>query len=315
MTENLHDQLMSKIMVLNKTVWSGARITRSKVDAWLSNFSGEVQSKESERLNALYLLSHFLFFGVPEFRELLRVVYRDLYLYPIIQNIRSRQDGTSDYSQISGLVDEETAATRFIGMGHPSESGSMLLYLFRQINNIDVDKFVYSHQIFSRYGNATKIAIRNRAVRHYVFIDDLCGSGMQAIEYSQDIISELKKQDPKARAYYFVLFSTATGIDTVRRHTAFDSVECVCELDESFKAFHGNSRHFASSPPEVGKDRALEVFTHYGKKLWKTHPLGFEDGQLLIGFWHNTPDNTLPLIWYNENKSLWMPIFERFHKL
>ena len=28
--------------------------------------------------------------------------------------------------------------------------------------------------------------------------------------------------------------------------------------------------------------------------------LGFEDSQLLIGFHHNTPDNTLPIIWFDE---------------
>ena len=28
--------------------------------------------------------------------------------------------------------------------------------------------------------------------------------------------------------------------------------------------------------------------------------LGYRDSQLLIGFQHNTPDNTLPIIWYDE---------------
>ena len=315
MTTDFYDDLISKIMVLNETVWSGAQVSRSKVDNWLNNFRGEVRSKKIEKLHALYVLSHFLYYGVPEFREMLRVVYRDLYLYPIIQDIRASLSGVAEHPTILELIAKEIAATRFIGMGSPSESGSMLLYLFRQINNISVDKFVHSHEIFSRYADTKRLAIRNRAIRHYVFLDDLCGSGTQAIEYSRDIVSQLKEKDPKARTCYYVLFSTVNGIEDVRQQTAFDSVECVFELDDSFRAFEANSRYFASGASEVRRDWALEIFEHYGSKLWSDHPLGYKNGQLLLGFWHNTPDNTLPTIWFNEKPSVWTPVFERFHKI
>lgn len=29
---------------------------------------------------------------------------------------------------------------------------------------------------------------------------------------------------------------------------------------------------------------------------------------------HNTPDNTLPIIWFDEDKSMWTPIFRRYNK-
>ena len=136
MSKSLHDTLMTKVMVLSDTLWSGAQIKEGKIKTWLKNFKGEKFSEEEEQLYALFILSHFLFFGVPEFRELLRVMYRDLYLYPIIQDIRAKNGNTKKYSDISQLIEDELNASRFIGMGHPSESGSMLLYLFRQVNNI-----------------------------------------------------------------------------------------------------------------------------------------------------------------------------------
>ena len=46
----------------------------------------------------------------------------------------------------------------------------------------------------------------------------------------------------------------------------------------------------------------------------KGNSLGFKDCQLLLGFNHNTPDNTLPIFWYDEKNYNWYPIFKRYKK-
>ena len=315
MNNALRDKLMTKVKILNETAWSGAAISEPKIDDWLDNFKGERFPQDQEQLHALYLLGHFLYYGVPEFRELLRVLYRDLYLYPIIQKHRTQNDNTRQFESISPLVQNDLNHTRFIGMGRASESGAMLLYLFRQINNIPTSRFLHSHEVFERYGNSSSVRVRDPDIRHYVFIDDLCGSGTQACEYYRDIVLPLKQQNPNARTHYLVVFSTSDGFDHVRRNAPFDVVNSVFELDESFKAFSADSRHFEGSPSGIEKDHALQIFAHYGSHLWQAHPLGFEDCQLLLGFWHNTPDNTLTPIWFNADLSIWKPIFERYHKL
>lgn len=315
MSNVLRDKLMTKVKILNETAWSGAEISEPKIDDWLDNFKGEKFSVDKEQLHALYLLGHFLYYGVPEFRELLRVLYRDLYLYPIIQEHRTQNGNTKEFDNISPLVQNDLERTRFIGMGRASESGAMLLYLFRQINNIPLSRFLHSHEVFERYGNGSRVRVREPNIRYYVFIDDLCGSGTQACEYYRDIVHPLKLQNPSVRTYYLVVFSTSDGIDHVHRNACFDVVNSVFELDESFKAFSSDSRHFEGSPPGIEKNHALEIFSHYGSQLWPRHPLGFKDCQLLLGFWHNTPDNTLPPIWFNEDLRIWKPIFERYHKL
>jgi hypothetical protein len=43
--------------------------------------------------------------------------------------------------------------------------------------------------------------------------------------------------------------------------------------------------------------------------------LGFGDCQLLLSMHHNTPDNTLPIIWFDEDEALWTPIFKRYNKI
>jgi hypothetical protein len=53
----------------------------------------------------------------------------------------------------------------------------------------------------------------------------------------------------------------------------------------------------------------------YGSQLDCTAPLGFSDCQLLIGFHHNTPNSTLPIIWFDEpGGPPWTPIFRRYSK-
>ena len=40
----------------------------------------------------------------------------------------------------------------------------------------------------------------------------------------------------------------------------------------------------------------------------------FRNGQLLIGFHHNVPDNTLPILWFDSPNADWRPIFRRYPK-
>ena len=49
----------------------------------------------------------------------------------------------------------------------------------------------------------------------------------------------------------------------------------------------------------------------YGNKLTKGYPLGYGGCQLLLGFSHNTPNNTLPIFWCDNN---WTPFFKRYNK-
>lgn len=55
----------------------------------------------------------------------------------------------------------------------------------------------------------------------------------------------------------------------------------------------------------------------YGNQLFKEHPLGYDNTQSLIVFPHNTPNNTLPIIWAsNDNEAsageiLWRPLWNR----
>ncbi len=323
------DELLAKIKVLNDSCWD-RRAKEPVIREWLENFR-DYPLSDTAKLNALYLLSQFMYFGNRQMRELMRVIYRDLFKYPIVSRIRKQNGDTTDRKLIESKYTEQLEKTRFLGVGNPSESGSHLLYYFRQENGLPKDLFIHSHEVFRRriptlfellysaFGKkrsrlSRSVQLRNEDVNHYVFIDDFCGSGHQGIQYSRDIVEFVKVLNPDVQVSYFVLIATSTGMQRIRTNTAFDAVECVFELDESFKCFSASSRYFPSQIPGVEGRFAKNLCLHYGSKLLTGNPLGYGDCQLLLGFHHNTPDNTLPIFWYDELPSQWSPVFKRYPK-
>lgn len=327
------DELLAKIMILNDTVWDRKAKT-PQIDAWLRNFSSPGNGTEDERrLHALYLLSQFTYFGSRQMRELMRVLFRDLYKYPIVQGIRQTNGNTTDLAFINREFNVALDNTVFLGVGNPSESGCHLLYYFRQENGLPKGCFIHSHEIFERRRPtkwqmlasllfnwrdrfAGTLQLRNRQVNRYVFIDDFCGSGHQAEAYS-GIVEDIKSVNPAVEISYFVLCATSTGMHAVRARTAFDVVECVFELDDTFRCFSSDSRYFPSPwPTDVTAAFAEHMCRHYGATLEPSGEVGYGNCQLLLGFQHNTPDNTLPIFWSNATGGLqWTPIFKRYPKL
>lgn len=319
----LFDSLEEKIKILNETTWE-RRAGRPQIDDWLKNFS------EEEHIQVLFLLSRFMYFGSVQMRTLLQSLYRDLYKYKVVEKIRIENGNTRDLDLINRKLLIAENKTRFLGIGNPSESGPHLLYFFRQENRISKDLFINAHEIFKRDGNGTSLAFPE--VDHYVFIDDFCGSGSQASEYSKTILRQLKDLNKNVETSYLMLFGTQKGKSVVERKTLFDNVESVYELDESFKCFNAESRVFKHKPDLISQDECNNISSKHGQQLMTSilkragcpdeqidfnsnfHRHGFGDGQLLIGFHHNTPDNCLPIFWYDENDVAWTPIFKRYNK-
>src|SRR5690242_8174684 len=125
--EELQEQLINKLKTLNETIWDG-KVKTPYIDAWLDNFEEDTVGITSERIHALYLLGQFMFFGDPQIRELLKAMFRDLFKYPLIEQIRRSDGNTLDLPHINARFAEELKRTRFLGVGNPAESGTHLLY-------------------------------------------------------------------------------------------------------------------------------------------------------------------------------------------
>lgn len=323
-----------KIQILNETLWEN-RIIVPRIEEWLANF------RKEEKPYALFILSRMMYFNASNIRCLLKALYRDLYRYPIIEKIRKYNEDTLDEDFIEQQFRQELNKTRFIGVGNPSESGVHLLYYFRQENKIPKNLFVNTDDVI--YQSMRDSGSHNYGldecskVSHFVFIDDLCGSGTQATSDDSNVkrcVKHLKRYVPNAKISYLMIFGVKDGVNCVKNSNLYDYVHALVELDESYKCFGDNSRYFSTEDIKI-KRRSFEVALQYGKDLvrhmmykegWsEQHPyfeelvrhraLGWGDCQLLLSLHHNTPDNTLPIIWFDEEKSIWTPIFKRYNKI
>lgn len=308
--QTLADSLQEKIKVLHDSIWE-RRADWPRVSAWLDQFD-DVQTTPSDRLQALYLLSNFMYFGTSEIRALLKSLFRDIFRASVISEIRKKNPALRMH-EVEVAFEHELKHTRFVSLGNPSESSAFLLYYFRQENRIGRECFISGAEIFTI---DQVLQIRDPAVTRYVFIDDMCGSGSQGEEYSKNVVLPLRGLKKDARFYYYALFGTATGIQRLRDLSRFDSVHPVVELDESFRCFSDVSRIYRNAPSPLTRDAGMALAYRFGARLQANHPLGFLDGQLLLGFAYNTPDNTLPIIWSDGDEAHpWAPVFKRYSKL
>ena len=315
MMADLAEQLYDKIKRLNESLWE-RRTTRPAVDEWLENFSGSYVSQDKERLHALYLLSKFLFIGHDEVRQLLRSLFQDLVRHPLTVGVRMNMADKQDFDAIHDGLKDEISKTRFLGIGGAAESGAHLLYEFRHANDLPDFLFINSDQVatagLSRPKNQNGV---HPDVRRLVFMDDFCGSGQQATDFSLDEVSSMrqiaKRGNLDIEIWYLAILATASGLAHTRQYGVFDRVDTVSELDSSYRVFDNSSQFFTNAPSQIDKVTARMIASFYGQRLWPQHPLGYQDGQLLVGFHHNVPDNTLPIICQSASDPAWTAIFPR----
>jgi hypothetical protein len=311
------EELQSKIKTLHSSIWE-RRADWPEVLDWLAQFEGHNDPDADEQLQVLRLLSSFMYFGVNEIRALLRSLFRDTFRPQVAKEVRLGLHPSITLGTIGSMVDAELRRTRFVSLGNPSESSALLLYFFRQENALPKDLFLHGSDIFdlSMVKSGGGLKVQDANINRYVFIDDLCGSGHQGLEYSNRIVRPLKSINPAAKTYYYPIFGLSDGVELLRNCSAFDEVYPLVELDPTFRAFAPDSRLYVE--PKIAALRLPTEATcrRYGQQLLPAHPLGWEDSQLYIGFAHNTPDNSLPIFWCDHTGPRhWRPIFRRYPKV
>jgi len=305
--DDLHRKLLSKVKLLNENLWED-KIRHPLIAQWLENFTGLCFDSKTERLYALYLLSQFMYFGEPQIREALKSLYRDLYQYPIKKRIRESLNHTHDYSLLNTEYGRILGRTTFAGVGNPSESGVHLLYPLRQEAALSKSNFEDATTLAGSPVDCTSCET------HYVLVDDMCGSGVQGKTYLKDRIREIKTKFPGIIVHYYSILGTISGLDTLRNELPLDHVDSVFKVDNSYKCFSSPSQIFIAHDPIIHQAEIEKMCRAYGSQLWANWPLGYRDGQLLLGFHHNTPDNTLPIMWFDAPGATWIPVFKRYHK-
>ena len=111
-----------------------------------------------------------------------------------------------------------------------------------------------------------------------------------------------------------VLASTKEGIDKINKKINKDDnyfldVIANDEINEKLYTFSETSLIFKD---KILRDSAKDRLATIGEPLFPHNSLGYRDMALTIAFAHNTPDNTLPIIWKKNEE--WQPLFKRHEK-
>lgn len=295
-------------------------VSWSQIQAWAENFTGQTAAVDVEREHGRIALTRFIYFGKRLVREMLRSLYRDHFEAPLIQRVRRNCLNTRDATILKAQFKQELNSTRFIGVGNPSESGAHLLYYFRQINRVSKDLFVDIGAAFNEIqpgGRTAALQATDLCASRYVFFDDVVGSAEQSTSYLSAKIRRIRKANPLLDLRFMCLFATSQGLKILNDKSMFDGkATCLFELDETYKVFNAKQRYF---PADLGGAFSNQIFEmmvrHYGQNLFPSHAAGYKEGQLMLGFTHNTPDNTLPIYWNEGRRTPWSPIFVRYDKV
>lgn len=312
-------ELEEDVRILVEQAWDH-EVKWTHIEAWLGNFNGQLIATEEEKKYALLALTRFMYFGKRLVREMLLSLYRDHFKTVVMQRLRRNYGGTKDLILLNAAYKDELEATRFIGVGNPSESGAHLLYYFRQVNQLsknlfsDIAGLVQPQHERTLSGTTIKFVPKSNTVRRYVFFDDLVGSGDQASKYLHPYIRDLRATNLGLDIRYLCLFATTQGIKRLNQPSLFNgNAHCLFELDETYKALQPGNRYFLGGPTWFNIETLRNLVLTYSNSF-PHDPLGFGKCELMLGFSHNTPDNTLPFFWYNGSNPAWSPAFLRFDK-
>lgn len=282
--ENI-DDYKQELSTLSSCSWDSI-IRTPEIEKWLSNFTGIVlDSKPAEQILALHLAISYVYFTENDVRSMSQNLWWK-YCHFLIENFEEEGwENKTDSEKLEYIVSN----TSINPLGNLAGSGTNICYYFRQANSL-------GGTVFRPYNSD----------EHKLFcvIDDATLSGKSAIEdlkrYSETINS--------SKAFYLSFITSNKAKATLNEIYPNLKVISALDLDDSSKLFNDISLYFYGK--EKWKPVAKYLCKSYGEKLFSHNPLGYNNGQYAIGFFYNTPNNSLPIFW--GERFGWNPLFKRY---
>lgn len=245
----------------------------TKIIKWLENFD------EEDIPSALDFLSIFEYIGFSEFMSRLNGLLKEL----LSQIPKGEQIIIFPYGKVG-------------------KSGTLVTYPLKNTNSFQKRKndILLTHDF--------KFIKDSANYKHIIFLDDFIGSGNTFCD--EFIDSEIGKWLDENKIYSrFILCAIimSEGRKTIKK--SHPDIKIIA--DEREKLFDNKYSPF-NAFNSLTYDRIKLFIEKYGKVMKltniKNEPLGYDNTESCIAFFHGTPNNTFPIIWDNRG---WTPLYPR----
>jgi len=216
------------------------------------------------------------------------------------------------YTKLLEQVEKKLKDIQFIAFDELSKSSLMIAYHFALAQGLPQEKFI---NVYNKDFNFPT----NKVI---VYIDDVIGSGREFLENWNKFKKEMTSTN-KAKFEHFLssnefinlpLFTTLEGKKNVEVNSEFKVIYLKHNLlIEKYMPLELKSKIFTKEQIPIVK----RILQNYGESLYPKGPLGYGGYGLLLAFFYNTPNNTLPVIWQKSPSEFcdwtrkWVPIFPR----
>lgn len=287
------DQVVDRARKLVQSgIWDA--IGAQRLEAWLGcldNFGA--------KLLGAYLLDNLCCRSQHQFLAMLDTLFCDL---------RQENLGLGTEGRLTTLLRSKPPKTPplllapVLGLAAPpTKSGPYILRLSQRRYRIHADWLAWPARI-ADHAN----------LKCVFFVDDFCGTGEQFDKFARAIsLDVMHKRNPDMRVIYLVATIHPTGVKTLGDKWPFVEIRCGDRLVERNSVL--SDACFSRYQIPGFKDVVMEQYERVvkGSGLPTTGKLaeGFGDLGLAYAFAHATPNNTLPIFWYDTEN--WTPLLDR----
>lgn len=256
--------------------------TTCSPEVWLAQFE-----TVAEQLLAVKLLAHFQFFDVDAIRQASSQLHQWLLSQP--------------------GFDLETAKFTHFATG---KSGGLIQYFYRQASQLPNQASMAFDLAL-----APPEIVPGKPVNTLVLVDDFLGSGAEADYFLTCLAEALNAQGKTYKQIYFLpIVAYQEGIDRLVKKFSGPPLNLkVHGAIQPPKVLDTTSSYFSDDE----KTQLNTMMKKYAERVYPQErfgpvatPFGYRNGQALVGFFYNTPTNTLPIFWSGFNG--WQPLFRRY---
>lgn len=295
--ENAENFTETVLTTTNRLIELGFwEVEHSRLESWWKQFWGV-----EEKFFAACLLDQIIFRSQSQFEAELRALFR------------SNLGGSIFGSEYDGYLAEilsdrsQDPKIRLVPVicesDPPTKSGPLVLRRLQRILRLNPNWMCWPWQ--------TQKAAQEKGVNTIIFVDDFLGSGSQFKKFFDQW--EFNSPVMKNTSFFYApVVAHDSGIVNLSNDLPDLSIAYVEHLG-SRQQFFSDETWDDLTQGQISALEAKNWYLDFAKKNGvgssRSKPLGYGNLELVYGFSHATPNNSLPILWQSSDK--WNPLLER----